>query len=359
MPFSHFVGNQSVIALAKAEFASAKVTIVVGRVRGGRTTFVRCLEQQFADAFRFERYDCDDGVDALRTSICNADARKPGAMEAWISGRDDALVAPGLKVVLDDFDPTERGICAMLEGVATTLRGANGIVIVTDGGGLRKLSSMKKRGALVLALANPGREAVLRWARKALLPDCPEEADLDRLRAMMKACDNSIARLEVAYATGASPETAAMDSPDKVGEDNATMMHRIFGKGVTVDELMRMVEDDGGTMLGQLVVHNAPSTGMEDDAYVAALSASLDGMVLERSGHVRHEKLACTAGHVLSISPFLRASDRVDKAGFSYTSSMAQGGARAAARRAMSKADLIDLTDASVAEKAFCECGDL
>ena len=348
MSFSNYAGNQAVIAAAKATFGASKLTIVVGRVRGGRTTFVRALEDHFSAAFRFEYYSVDDGVDALRTAITNADVRKPGVMQAWISGAPSlAGGVAGVKIVIDDFDPTERGVCAMLEGL--TMRRNNGIVLVTDGMGMRKLSGLKKRGALVLLLTNPGREAVQRWARRALLPDCPDEDDLDRLRAMMRACDATISRLKDAYETGATPEQAAMDRPDKVSDDNQTMMQQIFCKGVPLPELHRMVDGDGGSMLGQLVVHNAPATGMGDEAYAAALATSLRGMVLERAGQVTHDKELTSAGHVLTIAPFMRASHApLDRCSFTYTSSMAQSGARAAARRALS----IACHGESVAEKA-------
>jgi hypothetical protein len=108
-------------------------------------------------------------------------------------------------------------------------------------------------------------------------------------------------------------------------------------------------------MLGQLVVHNAPITGMDDDAYTAALELSLVGMVQERAGHVRHDKDTYSIGHMLSIAPFMKCAERYDKSSFTYTSSVAQGGARAAARRAMSKGEAYIMEDASVAEKALYE----
>ena len=74
---SHFkltqrIGNQSVIATAKLQVPKAKLTIVVGSVRGGRSTFVKYLEHLLVKSFRFEYYDCDAGAEALRKMIQDA-----------------------------------------------------------------------------------------------------------------------------------------------------------------------------------------------------------------------------------------------------------------------------------------------
>jgi len=354
--FSEFVGNAAVIAEAKRELALSRVTIVVGRSVGGRTTFVRCLEAHFRRTHRFEFVDLDCGGD-LRRRLRSVCTRRQGVMEAYAEGRDFKDDGRELRVVLDDLDAGERGVVAVIEEVVSESSSRVGVILVTDAPGVRKLSLLKKKGALVLTLTAPGKDAVARWARRALLPPDADEGDADRLRAMLRACRHSIYHLKKAYAEGLTVDQAADDAVPYSGQgdcDNATTLARLFSRPAPPFEWLHdTVCHDGGSMMGQLAWHNAGSL-MDETAYVAALTASLHGLAIERGAHLRHDFSMCAIGHALAIAPYAGAVARADRGAMTYTTTMAQGGARAVARRALTTVG----DDRSVSECAWDLAGD-
>lgn len=350
--FSEFVGNQAAISEAKRALALSRVTIIVGAPVGGRTTFVRCMEDHFKDSLRFEFVDLETSSDVRMTlrSVCT---RKQGVMEAYSRGADFAPEQRGLRVVLDDIDAGERNIVPMLEDTLTECGPSVGVILVTDSPGLRKLSLLKKKGALVITLTAPGKDAVARWARRTLLPSDPSEEDADKLRQMLRACRHSIYNLKKAYADGSTVAEAAQDAmPSGSAEcDNATTLVRLFASGHDFDWLYDTVCYDGGSMMGQLAWHNAAAL-MSDDAYVAALTTSMSGLMIERGAHLRHDFVGCALGHALALAPYAGVAPKADKTSMTYTTTMAQGGARAVARRALTATG----DDRSVSECAWDAC---
>ena len=222
------------------------------------------------------------------------------------------------------------------------------------------MSNLKKKGCLIVTLSSPGKDAVTRWARNKFLGDSPEEEDLIVMKKLIKACGNSIPMVEQAYTSGKSIEVCIkeceMDASHNdstqdltCNMDNMSMMHTLFVRGCTPTQLMDIISSDGGSMVGQLMWHNAPVCGISDEDYILALDKAVSGMGIERAGHLRHEKWMCTIGHMLSIQPFCKLTPTLDKLSLTYTSTMAQGGARAVARKALTKEkDVL-----SVSEKAY------
>jgi hypothetical protein len=367
--FSEFVGNQQAIMTIKKSFPGSTVTIIVGRPTSGKTYFAKCLREHFSDMYRFVDLNADEGLESLKQQILSTETRKAGPMEALISASSanksadksaDKSNGNPVRIVIDDVDNTERGTGAFIEAYSEKITNGNGFLLITDLSGLRKLSNLKKKGCLVVTLTSPGKDAVTRWARNKYLGESPEEDDLMLLKRLIKACGNSICMVENAFKSGKSMEVCIkeceMDALNYDGAqdlscnlDNMSMMHTLFVRGGTPNQLMDVVSTDGGSMIGQLMWHNAPVCGISDDAYVAALDKAIDGMVIERAGHVRHEKWLCTIGHMLSIRPFCRITGKLDKLSLTYTSTMAQGGARAVARKALTKQKDV----ASVSEKAY------
>jgi hypothetical protein len=351
MAFASFVGNQAVISEAKREFKAARVVLVVSAPSGGKTTFVRCLEKYFED-LRFVRPDLDSGD--TKSTLWSIASRKSGVMEAFASGVefDVAKASRGLRIVLDDVDIGERGLSSMIEELILGTPRSVGVVMVLDAAGLRKMSQLKKKGALVLSLSPPGKDAVQRWARRELLDADASEEDHARLRVVLKACNNNISRARRAFEEHRTSQDIAEDIKSLGAEDvdNATTIARLFKTPLSVDWLMDVVCLDGGSMLGQLAWHNA--SGFMDTGYTSALKESLTGMVLERSSHLRHDPSGSALGHALSLSPYAGIAKQVDRSAITYTTTMAHGGARAVARRA-----LANMTDErSVAERAWDSC---
>ena len=353
--FANYIGNQPAIALAKKSFPGASITIIVGKVSGGRTFFAECLMDHFKDSFRFVKLDNEDGIEALKNKIHTIASRKVGVMEAYINGGSSTQHSKkSLRFVMDDIDCSERGLSGMLESVAERMQAGNGFLIVTDVLGLRKLSFLKKKGALVIVLTPPGKDAVTRWARKTYLGDSPEEDDLIAMKQLLKTCGHSISLIRSAMATEKTVMAASrIDKPDEsdfvFNVDNMTMMQTLFVRGATVDQMLQIVQSDGGSMVGQLMWHNAPVCVCDEDMYSGLLDKALDGMTLERSGHLRHEKELCNLGHMLTISPFCKLTPKLDKASLTYTSTMAHGGARAVARKSIAK----HAENESVSERAY------
>lgn len=361
--FADFVGNQPAITTIKKSFESSTVTIIVGKPTSGKTAFVKCLREHYANSFRFVDLNADDGLESLKQQIMSTDTRKTGAMESLMSISSDRHVNSNnnpVRIVIDDVDNTERGTGTFIELYSEKITNGNGFLLITDLAGLRKLSNLKKKGCLVVTLTSPGKDAVTRWARNKFLGDSPDEEDLILMKKLIKACDNSIPMVENAYKSGKpisdcirECEMQAINDDVTQGLscnlDNMSMMHTLFVRGGTPNQLMDLISTDGGSMVGQLMWHNAPVCGISDDDYIAALDKALYGMVIERAGHLRHEKWLCTIGHMLSIQPFCKLTPKLDKLSLTYTSTMAQGGARAVARKALTKQkDVL-----SVSEKAY------
>jgi len=349
MRFAEFVGNQSVIAEAKRGFAASRMTLVVASPTCGRSSFVSCLEDHFRSSLRFVYPHLDEGD--LKSVLRAHSTRKAGVMEAFSQGVEYAPDKRGLRIVLDDIDPSERNLVATLEETLKDCDRSVGIVIVTDPPGLRKLSLLKKKGALVLLIAAPGKDAVTRWARRRFLPDGATEDDHERLRSMLKACRLSIYRLERAYEENLTPKEAAATAPEASQQacDNTTTLVQLYTRPASSRELLEAVGYEGGSMLGQLAWHNAPHVFPDDRDYVVALAASLDGMVIERSAHLKHSSEMSALGHALSLAPYSGKIAKLDRCCISYTTTMAQGGARAVARRALTS--MTD--DRSVSERAW------
>lgn len=361
--FSDFVGNQPAITTIKKSFASSTVTIIVGRPASGKTYFVKCLKEHFSSSYRFVDLNTDDGLESLKQQILSTETRKAGPMEALINSASVKQVQSNtnpVRIVIDDVDNTERGTGTFIESYSDKISNGNGFLLVTDLAGLRKLSNLKKKGCLVVTLSSPGKDAVTRWARNKFLGDSPDEEDLIVMKKLIKACGNSIPMVENAYNSGKSIEVcikecemdaANYDSTQDLScnLDNMSMMHTLFVRGGTPNQLMDLISTDGGSMIGQLMWHNAPVCGITDEDYILALDKAISGMVIERAGHLRHEKWLCTIGHMLSIHPFCKLTAKLDKLSLTYTSTMAQGGARAVARKALTKQkDVL-----SVSEKAY------
>jgi adenylate kinase family enzyme len=352
MAFASFVGNQAVVSEAKREFKAARVVLVVGPPSGGKTTFVRCLEKHFESDLRFVRPDLDSGD--TKSTLWSIATRKSGVMEAFASGVEFDVAQPqrDLRIVLDDVDTSERGLSSMIEELILGTPRSVGVVMVLDSAGLRKMSQLKKKGALVLSLSPPGKDAVQRWARRELLDEDSTESDHARLRAILKACNNNISRARAAFEQNRSSTDVVEDIKSLGAEDvdNATTIARLFKTPLSVSWLMDVVCLDGGSMLGQLAWHN--SSAFMDSGYDAALKKSLYGMVLERSAHLRHDPSGSALGHALSLSPYADITKHADRSAMTYTTTMAHGGARAVARRTL--ATMTD--DRSVAERAWDSC---
>lgn len=353
MAFSSFVGNQAVISEAKREFKAARVVLVVSAPSGGKTTFVRCLEKHFEKDLFFVRPNLDSGD--TKSTLMSIASRKSGVMEAFASGTefDATKTRRDLRIVLDDVDIGERGLSSTIEELILTTPRTVGVVMVLDSAGLRKMSQLKKKGALVLSLSPPGKDAVQRWARRELLDDDASEEDHVRLRGVLKACNNNISRARRAFEECRSSQDVVDDIKSLGAEDvdNATTIARLFKTPLSLDWLLDAVCLDGGSMLGQLAWHNAGAL-MDTPGYMSALQASLTGMVFERSAHLRHDPSGSALGHALSLTPYANIAKQVDRTAITYTTTMAHGGARAVARRA-----LATLTDErSVAERAWDAC---
>lgn len=352
MAFASFVGNQAVVSEAKREFKAARVVLVVGPPSGGKTTFVRCLEKHFESELRFVRPDLDSGD--TKSTLWSIATRKSGVMEAFASGVefDVTQTRRDLRIVLDDVDTSERGLSSMIEELILGTPRSVGVVMVLDSAGLRKMSQLKKKGALVLSLSPPGKDAVQRWARRELLDADSSESDHARLRAILKACNNNISRARKAFEQNQSSTDVVEDIKSLGAEDvdNATTIARLFKTPLSVSWLMDVVCLDGGSMLGQLAWHNA--SAFMESGYDAALKKSLYGMVLERSAHLRHDPSGSALGHALSLSPYADITKVADRSAMTYTTTMAHGGARAVARRTL--ATMTD--DRSVAERAWDSC---
>lgn len=242
----------------------------------------------------------------------------------------------------------------MVEELVSKTPRSVGVVMVLDASGLRKMSQLKKKGALVLTLTSPGKDAVQRWARRDLLGDDATEEDQARLRSILKVSNNNISRTKRAFEQNRSSVDVAKDISGIGAEDvdNPTTIARLFKSPLSIDWLMDAVCLDGGSMLGQLAWHNA-SAFMGDAGYVRALDDSLQGMVLERSAHLRHDPSGSALGHVLSLSPYANITKHtVDRSSITYTTTMAHGGARAVARRSL--ASIAD--QRSVSERAWDAC---
>ncbi len=349
MSFAPLVGNQAAIAAAKREFGGARVTIVVGSPASGRTTFVRCLEAHFRATLRFEFVDLDDGD--LRATLRAKCCRRAGVLEAFAAQREYVDDRRGSRIVLDNVDASERNLVAIIEGTVAECPRAVGVVLVTDWPGLRKLSGLKKKGALTLQLSAPCKDAVQRWAFRTLLTDPGDDGAIARLRAMLRACRHSIHGLKRAYDLGLTPAQAAEDASAPGSHDNSSTLVKLFAGPLSFESLYGAVAHDGGSMLGQLAWHNAPSL-IDEDRYVAVLAASMAGMEIERAAHLTHEFGACALGHALSLAPYAGVAPGADRAGMAYTTTMAQGGARAVARRALTSA----CDDRSVSERAWDAC---
>lgn len=351
MAFNCFVGNQSTISEAKREFRAARVVLIVGPPSGGKTTFVRCLEEHFKKDMRFVRPNLDCGD--IRSTLWSIATRKAGVMEAFAQGVEyEGGAARDLRIILDDIDTCERGLSAMIEELILGTPRSVGVVLVLDAVGIRKMSLLKKRGALVLTLTAPGKDAVQRWARRELLSEDCTEDDHARLRAVMKATNNNIRRTQAAFEQRQSLDLIADDikSIGMEDVDNPTTIAQLFKAPVSLDWLMDAVCLDGGSMLGQLAWHNAPA--FMDTGYVSALEESLSGMVIERSAHMRHDPTGSALGHALSLRPYSNITKQVDKTAITYTTTMAHGGARAVARRAFAA----QTDERSVAERAWDSC---
>lgn len=352
MAFNSFVGNQAVISEAKREFKAARVVLVVSAPSGGKTTFVSCLEKHFENDLRFVRPDLDSGD--TKATLWAIASRKSGVMEAFANGEefDGSKTRRDLRIVLDDVDIGERGLSSMIEELILGTPRNVGVVMVLDSAGLRKMSQLKKKGALVLVLTPPGKDAVQRWARRELLDADATEDDHARLKDVLKACNNNISRAKRAYEQHRSSEDIVDDIKGLGAEDvdNTTTIAKLFKSPLSIDWLMDVVCLDGGSMLGQLAWHNA--SAFMDGGYVTALRQSLTGMVLERSAHLRHDPSGSSLGHTLSLSPYANITKQVDRSAITYTTTMAHGGARAVARRA-----LATMTDErSVSERAWDSC---
>ena len=352
MRFADLVGNQAAIGEARREFGLARLTIVVGPPLSGRTSFVSCMEDHFKDTLRFEYIDME-GVLDVKVALKAACTRKHGVMEAYAAGVEYMPDTRGLRVVLDNVDASERNLVPLVEETLESAERRVGIVMVTDLPGLRKLSILKKRGALTLHVTAPGKDAVVRWARRTLLTESGDEDEHAKMRAMLRVCKHSIYRLKKAYAEGLTVEQAAEDASadEPRDQDNATVLAALFSSPLDFDWLDRVVNCDGGSMLSQLAWHNAPVV-MDEPSYVEAFAASMHGMVIERGAHLKHEFSTCALGHVLSLAPYAGTSSRVDKTCMTYTTTMAQGGARAVARRALT----MKTDDKSVSETAWNAC---
>ena len=110
--FSEFVGNQPAITMIKKWFASSTVTIIVGRPASGKTYFVKCLKEYFANNFRFVDLNTDAGLESLKNQILSTETRKAGPMEALMNASSVTQVKPcnnPVRIVIDDVDNTERG----------------------------------------------------------------------------------------------------------------------------------------------------------------------------------------------------------------------------------------------------------
>jgi hypothetical protein len=354
MAFACFVGNQSVIADAKRSFEGSRMTLVVGPPSGGKTTFVGCLEQHFKERMRFER-PCLDGGD-LRTTLWSAASRKAGVMESYCRGVEFVAADhdKALRVILDDVDVGEKNLAPLLEEILEGTPRTVGFVVVVDSAGVRKMSLLKKKGALVLGLTNPAKDAVQRWARRVLLPAEPAEEEHERLKALMRATGLSIRRLKKAYELGQTVQQVRDDvecaSPENV--DNSTTLAKLFSERLDIEWLLQAVSMDGGSMLGQLAWHNSAAIIADEGRYARCLEASIRGMVVERACHLRHDPVGSALGHALTLSPFAGVCKSVDRSAMTYTTTMAHGGARAVARRALATAT----DDLSVAERAWASC---
>ena len=282
-------------------------------------------------------------------------SRKHGVMEAYCDGRkvDENDKDRLMRIVMDDVDTGEKNLSAIIEELLEGTPRNVGVVMVVDSAGIRKVSHLKKKGALVLSLSLPGKDAVVRWARRNLLPESPSEEDHEKLKSLLKATRHSIQRLKKAYETDQTAKDVLDDiycsAPENV--DNATTLVRLFSSKLSVDWLLETVGLDGGSMLGQLAWHNAEPL-MEEDDYVSALSESLAGMVLERAAHLKHDPYGTALGHALSLSPYAGRAPKAERGSMTYTTTMAHGGARAVARRALAAID----DDRSVAERAWDAC---
>lgn len=334
MAFSAFVGNQATVAEAKRLLPLSRMTVVVGAPSTGKTTFVACLERHFESTTTFVRPDVE-GVDDLRQTLWSVATRRQGVMEAFASGREFEATTRDVRIVIDDVDAREPHLESVLEEVLAGCGRHVGVVLVVDRAGIRKLSLLKKKGALVLHLAPPGKDAVQRWARRAYLPDSASEDEIARLRDIMRAGRMSISRIKKAYAAGQTVADVEGDIAAAGAEDldNSAALVELFSRRLDVSRLMDVVCMEGGSMMGQLAWHNAP--GVAGAGYPAALRASLPGMALERDAHLKHDPLASAVGHALSLAPYAGLAPRAERGAMSYTATIAHGAARAVARRTL------------------------
>jgi adenosyl cobinamide kinase/adenosyl cobinamide phosphate guanylyltransferase len=323
----------------QAGLLNEKLVVVVGDVRSGKTTFLKCIQEHFAGRAQFHVLASSvDSERELMKSVENIMSRKVSVMK--LCETDGAHNDPDIPryVVIDDIDVLMAGDRAIAAALVKLLAAGARFLVSIDTDGARKLKL--KKGALVVYL-DPVMtvDQLTRWVKNTLITDDVSEQDFVRAIDLCQQSGGHVADFMDAYLSGSTtvqPSAAIGTAPKWSRYSTYDAVAIVLTTAMSVEELLCAAESEGGSMIWQNVWQNAP-IACSRVSYKANLRRMLDGVELEHAGHIQMERVVMCAGTTIAISPWCNAAPRVDVRKMVYTKTISNGGARALAKQVASE----------------------
>jgi hypothetical protein len=351
-----FAGSSGAVSAICKGLLANKVVVVVGDVRSGKTTFLKCVQQHFRDRAQFHplspAVDCER---ELTRSVENIMSRKVSVMDLCVGGDASPAMDPAAPryVVIDDLDVLMAGDRAIAAALVKLIAAGARFLVSIDTDGARKLKL--KKGALVVYLDSELTvDQLTRWVKNTFITEDVPEHDFVRAVSLCQQSAGSVADFMDAYHDGATtlqPRLAYSQAPKWSRYSAYEAVAHVMTQPVSVEELLAAAESEGGSMIWQNVWQNAPLS-CSRAAYKLGLRSMLAGVELEHVGHLQMERMIMGVGIANAIAPWCNKAARVDMRKMVYTKTISNGGARALAKQVASeKAIVANLTVFEWAER--------
>jgi hypothetical protein len=332
--FSQFAGSAKAVAQSKADLLQSKCVAVVGDVRTGKSSFLRCLQRCFAGSAVF--FELSKSVESeadftrsvenfFRRKVCVTKLCNPAA-----AADDDTLPR---YVVIDDLDILLAfNASAIMTSIAAMIKLGCRFVLSMDKDSVRKFKLKKE--SLMLYLDDTLDAATMkRWVKQwfpDVLTDAESEAGFVRAMAAAAASEGVVKdMLNHFHVTPGIPRSERGIQWDREG--NYKSIENIYTRELTFEEAYRAAESAGGSMLWQIASQNATLFlgARKRQDYMARMDRTICGAFLEVQGHMGKERHANCIGIAIAILAWSNLTKKVDLRKLVYSKAIGNGGARA------------------------------
>lgn len=332
--FSQFAGNRKCIVQAKTELLEHKYITVVGDVRSGKSSFLRCITSHFSKKASFHHMSKNiESENEFTKSVENFMRRKVDVTKLCTMSDDgDTDLNLPRYIIIDDLDILlAYDTRSIFNSIAAAMKLGCRFVFALDKDSARKYKL--KKDSLMIYLedrieTNDMKKWVKLWFPDALTNDDSEAGLCKAMRAVEAANGSMRDMLDHFYVVPTDFDAGKGIQWDRDG--NYKSIERIYTQDLSFDDLYNAAESTGGSMLWQIAWQNSKLySAAKKDAYLARMLNMIDGVDLEFQGHMGKDRHANCIGTALAISSWSGLAPKVDMRKLEYSKTIGNGGARA------------------------------